>query len=80
MRPVFTLYGRRHCHLCDEMLAALGRLRLEHTFEITVVDVDEDPALAERYGADVPVLVREDVEVCRHRLQAQRFLASFGGG
>ncbi len=45
-----------------------------------MVDVDEDPALAERYGADVPVLVRDGVEVCRHRLQAQRFLASFSGG
>jgi hypothetical protein len=32
------------------------------------VDVDADPRLDELYGEEVPVLLRDDVEVCRHRL------------
>jgi hypothetical protein len=33
------------------------------------IDVDADPRLDELYGADVPVLQRQDgTEVCRHRL------------
>jgi len=33
------------------------------------VDVDSDPRLDERYGAEVPVLEEHDgTEVCRHRL------------
>jgi hypothetical protein len=32
------------------------------------VNVDADPALRERYGTDVPVLCKDDREVCRHRL------------
>ena len=32
------------------------------------VNVDADPALRDRYGMDVPVLCKEDIEVCRHRL------------
>jgi hypothetical protein len=32
------------------------------------IDVDSDPRLDERYGADVPVLVKDEVELCRHRL------------
>ena len=37
--------------------------------EFEEVDVDSDPQLDERYGADVPVLQREDgSEICRHRL------------
>jgi hypothetical protein len=32
------------------------------------VNVDADPALRDRYGMDVPVLFKEDIEVCRHRL------------
>ncbi len=36
--------------------------------EVEEIDVDTDPALEERYGEDVPVLLRDGVEVCRHRL------------
>jgi hypothetical protein len=36
------------------------------------IDVDADPHLDELYGADVPVLQREDgTEICRHRLTAE---------
>jgi glutaredoxin len=46
------------------MAAALRRLGVE--FE--EVDVDSDPQLDQAYGADVPVLFKDDIEVCRHRL------------
>jgi hypothetical protein len=40
--------------------------------EFEEVDVDSDPRLDELYGADVPVLQREDgTELCRHRLSAE---------
>lgn len=32
------------------------------------VDVDSDPRLDDRYGEDVPVLLKDEVEICRHRL------------
>jgi len=32
------------------------------------VDVDADAGLDELYGEHVPVLLRDGVEVCRHRL------------
>jgi hypothetical protein len=32
------------------------------------IDVDADPRLDELYGADVPVLLEGEVELCRHRL------------
>jgi hypothetical protein len=32
------------------------------------VDVDSDPRLEELYGEDVPVLLKDGAEVCRHRL------------
>jgi glutaredoxin len=57
------LYGRRGCHLCEEMAAQLRALGVE--FE--EVDVDSDPHLRLRYGRDVPVLVLQDA-VFKHRL------------
>jgi hypothetical protein len=32
------------------------------------IDVDADPRLDELYGENVPVLLQDGVEVCRHRL------------
>ena len=53
-----------YCHLCEEMAGALRRLGVE--FE--EIDVDSDPRLDELYGADVPVLLQGEEELCRHRL------------
>ena len=34
----------------------------------TEIDVDSDPRLEELYGENVPVLLKDGVEICRHRL------------
>jgi glutaredoxin len=58
------LYGRVYCHLCEEMAAALRTLGIA----FVEIDVDADPRLDELYGENVPVLLRDGVELCRHRL------------
>jgi glutaredoxin len=59
------LYGRRHCHLCEEMADALRRRGM--AFE--EIDVDSSPELKERYGKFVPVLTdAAGRELCRVRL------------
>ena len=57
------LYGRRGCHLCEEMARELRSLGVD----FDEIDVDSDPHLRLRYGRDVPVLVFKDV-VFKHRL------------
>lgn len=58
------MYGRACCHLCEEMAQALRALGVD--FE--EIDVDSDPDLDERYGENVPVLLKDGIEICRHRL------------
>jgi methylated-DNA-protein-cysteine methyltransferase-like protein len=59
---VFTLYIRRHCQLCEQMLHALAPWCDGHDLALEAVDVDTDPVLAARYGERVPVLAEgEDV-------------------
>jgi len=58
------LYGRGYCHLCEDMAAALRALHIP----FVEIDVDSDPKLDELYGENVPVLLKDGVEVCRHRL------------
>ncbi len=68
-RPrLLTLYVRRECHLCEEMRGALRAWESRLEFALRVVDVDEDPALAVRFGFKVPVLAEGDFEICHHFL------------
>jgi thioredoxin reductase (NADPH) len=62
--------GRSYCHLCDEMVAEIRRFAAERGAALTVdvVDVDADPALEERFGERVPVLVAGESEICHFRL------------
>lgn len=57
--PHLILYSREYCHLCQDMLAALENMRGEQDghFELSVVNIDVDPDLVERYDELVPVLV-----------------------
>ena len=50
------------------MIEALEALRGELGFGLSVVDVDADPALEERYGELVPVLAHGERELARYRL------------
>ena len=63
-----TLYGRSWCHLCDDMLAALRALETGQPFLVSVVDVDSDSALEQRFGDKVPVLMYGDRELCHYHL------------
>jgi hypothetical protein len=67
--PTLTVYSRRHCHLCEEMIAGLQELQARFAFAVAVVDVDADAQMTRRYGDHVPVLVHGDHELCRHRFE-----------
>ncbi len=55
--PRLRLLSRPGCHLCEEMLAGVAPLVAEAGGTIEVVDVDADPALAARFGEQIPVIL-----------------------
>lgn len=67
---LLTLYGLPGCHLCEQMRASVDGLRHEFAFGLEEVSIDRDPALHERFGADIPVLADGDTELCRHFFDA----------
>jgi len=74
MRPVLTLLTRAYCHLCDDMRDAIAPLAARFDATVTELDVDADPALEERYGERVPVLLlgspAAGVELCHYFLDS----------
>jgi len=63
-----TLYGRADCHLCHEMRAVVESVASEVAASLEELDVDTDPALAEAYGSDVPVLLVNGRKAFVHRV------------
>ncbi len=66
--PRLTVYSRRGCPACEDMIAELEFTPFSQSLPLTVVDVDTDPELTRLYGWHVPVLMFNDTEVCRHTL------------
>lgn len=51
-----TFYTRENCSLCDQGLEHLRALSARIDFELTVIDIDSDPALRTKYLQSVPVV------------------------
>ena len=67
-----VLYVREGCHLCEQFLMELS-LEMGPAVELlAVVDVDDDPELAIRYGLRVPVLTAGADVLCEGVLDAAR--------
>ena len=72
--PTVTLYTRSACGLCNEVHEQLAALQREHQFELRAVDIDGNPELRKRYTNDVPVVMIDGREACRHRLNTEAFV------
>jgi glutaredoxin len=75
--PLVTVYSRAGCHLCEEALGALERLRSEVPFDLQTVDIEADEELHRAYLERIPVVALDGEELyeffvdegdLRHRL------------
>jgi Glutaredoxin-like domain (DUF836) len=67
----YELVTRAGCHLCDEMAAVLDQVLPGLGLSWSPRDIDgedAEPALRERFGEVVPVLLRDGVPVAKVRL------------
>lgn len=77
-RPRLTVYSRRGCHLCEDLLAELEPL-VRGRAEIEVRDVDTDDEWKAAYGLRVPVVELAGRELCVYRLDRRRVLEALAG-
>jgi glutaredoxin len=72
-KAIVTIYTRPGCHLCEEAKTAIRASNCDADFTLKEINVDEDPALRERYGYDVPVIFINEVKVFKHRVDPREF-------
>jgi glutaredoxin len=58
-----TIYGRPGCHLCDDALAVLERVRADVPFDLRRVNIEDDDALLRAYLERIPVVALDGEEV-----------------
>jgi glutaredoxin len=71
-----TLMTRTGCHLCEDAATLLRALARELGFAYDERDIDADPALRERYGEYVPVILIDGREHGYWRVEPDRFRAA----
>ncbi len=78
---VLTVYTAPGCHLCEDALAALGRLQAELGFVVDERDITSDESLHRAYFERIPVVAIDGEELCeyvvdetllRERLESRR--------
>jgi|HubBroStandDraft_1064217.scaffolds.fasta_scaffold477205_1 hypothetical protein len=65
-----TLLGRPACHLCDDARNIIAPLIAKFGLSLRDVNIDEDSALRQRYGSDIPVLFLASQEIARYSIDA----------
>lgn len=76
-----TILSRRDCHLCSEAKSLIAEVvrKLASQDAVTELDVDQHPHLAAAYGNDVPVVLIDDREEFRHRVDPERLASILHG-
>jgi hypothetical protein len=62
------LYSRPGCHLCDEMKAVVNRVARQTPIALEEIDITTDPALENRYGTEIPVLMVDGKKAAKYRV------------
>jgi hypothetical protein len=68
-----TIYSRPGCHLCDDMKALIASVATTVPLELEEIDISNDPALAERYNLEIPVLLVSGRKVAKYRITEAAF-------
>lgn len=61
------LLTRPGCQLCDEMKQVLEEAAKGLSIDLKEIDITNDPALAKRYGEEIPVLFINGSKAFKHR-------------
>ncbi|MEQ9321839.1 MAG: glutaredoxin family protein [Polyangiaceae bacterium] len=79
--PRLDFYTRKDCHLCDEALAELARIRKDHPFELSIIDLDTEAPADKRqaYDWEVPVVELDGRKIMKYRIDEARLLRLLDG-
>lgn len=74
-----VLVGRPGCHLCDDARAVVAAVTEPLGVAWREVSIEDDPALADRYAEEIPVVLVDGRQHDFWRVDADRLRAALTG-
>lgn len=74
--PVIKLFTKKQCCLCDTAKFLLKKVKNREEFVLELIDIEEKQEFFELYKYDIPVILLNDKEISRHRLNESQLLNS----
>lgn len=74
-RSTLTLYSKPGCHLCEDVRALLDELQPERGFVLEEIDITTRDELFARYRYEIPVVLKDGVEIARGRIDEGQLIA-----
>jgi glutaredoxin len=68
-----VLYTRPGCHLCEEAKQELRSANCADEYVLEEINIDDDPALLERYRYEIPVITINGKKAFKYRLTNAEF-------
>ncbi len=68
-----TLYTRPGCHLCEQAKEEMRRAGCAEFYTLDEINIETDPALIERYGTEIPVVLINGIKAFKYHLSAEEF-------
>ena len=72
------VYGRSGCHLCEDALAIIERVRARVPFQLEQRDIESDEGLFKRYLERIPVVEIDGHEAFELFVDEQQFERCLG--
>jgi glutaredoxin len=79
LKAKVIIYSKPGCHLCDEAKETIERTESAAEFTLEVINIENEPALYEKYKNDIPIVTINGVEAFRHRVDAKEFIEAVTG-
>ena len=74
-----TVYSKPDCHLCDEALEVIARVRRDHEFELIERDITADDGLLRAYFERIPVVAIDGRELFEYFVDEQLLRSLLAG-
>lgn len=70
-KPVrVDIYSRPGCHLCEEAKDVIEQVRKRYGFDLQLINIEDDAALEQAYGTEIPVVFINGNKAFKYRVDA----------
>jgi len=76
-QPQVTFYTKAGCHLCEEARDMLDDIAAQTNYELTEIDIRNNPEIFEQYRYRIPVIIIDNDTLLEGRIEYRDLAQSF---